>query len=81
MTEEEKEELNWLKSIQKKFKKLIADCRWDCVELTETEYLIVKYVMNAKTPYDLPILVDERLVNHVIEKVKNKFSKINTKGL
>ena len=81
MTAEEKEELDWLNSIQKKFKKLISDCRWDCVELTETEYLVVKYVMNAKTPNDLPILVDERLVNYIMEKVKNKFAKINTKGL
>ena len=78
---EEKEEQQWLNSIQRKFKKLISDLRWDCVDLTETEYLIVKYVMNAKTPNDLPILVDERLINHVITKVKTQFSKLRTKGL
>ena len=78
---EEKEEQKWLNSIQKKFKKLISDLRWDCVKLTETEYLIVEYVMNAKTPNDLPVLVDERLVNHVMEKVKIQFLKMRTKGL
>lgn len=81
MTQEEKEEQRWLKSNQRKFMKLISDCRWDCVELTDTEYLVVQYVMNAKTPNDLPILVDERLVNHILEKVKNQFSQMKTKGI
>ena len=84
MTQEEKEkreENRWLKSIQNKFMKLISDLRWDSISLTETEMSIVAFVMNAKTADDLPVLINERLVDHIIEKVKNQFKNFNTKGL
>ena len=84
MTQEEKEkreEYRWLKSIQNKFGKLISDLRWDSITLTETEMSVVTFVMNAKTVDDLPLLINERLVDHIIEKVKTQFKKLNTKGL
>ena len=84
MTQEEKEkreENRWLKSIQNKFKKLISDLRWDSITLTDTEISIVTLVMNARTIEDLPLLINERLIEHIIEKVKNQFKNFNTKGL
>ena len=84
MTEEEKdkkEEQRWLNSVQKKFKKYISNLNWDNLKLTETEMNIVTFVMNAKSPKDLPILVNERLVNHVLEKIKNQLKNMQTKGL
>ncbi len=84
MTQEEKEkqeEERWLKSIKNKFKKFISDLRWDLLNLTETEISIVTFVMNAKSVGDLPVLVDERLIDHIIEKIKRQFKNFNTKGL
>ena len=84
MTQEEKEkreENRWLKSIQNKFKKLISDVRWDSLNLTDTEISVVTFVMNANTVDDLPLLINERLIEHIIEKVKTQFKKFNTKGL
>lgn len=84
MTQEEKdkrEEERWLKSIKNKFKKFISDLRWDLLNLTETEMSIVTFVMNAKSVGDLPVLVDERLIDHIIEKIKKQFKNFNTKGL
>lgn len=84
MTEEEKyqkEELCWLKSIQKKFMKYISNPNWDNLTLTETEINIVTFIMNAKTPNELPLLVNERLVDHILEKIKNQLKNTQTKGL
>ena len=84
MTQEEKdkqEENRWLKSTQKKFKKLISDLRWDSLNLTETEMSIVTFVMNAKAAEDLPVLINERLIEYVFEKIKKQFKNFNTKGL
>lgn len=84
MTQEEKEKREknrWLKSIQNKFKKLISDLRWDLVSLTDTEISVVTFVMNANTVDDLPLLINERLLEHIIKKVKNQFKNFNTKGL
>ena len=81
MTQEDKEEERWLKAIQKKFKKLISDLRWDSLKLTDTEMSIITFVMNAETVKDLPVLVDERLTDHIFEKIKNQFKNFNTKGL
>ena len=83
MTEEEKyqEEQCWLKYIQKKFMKYISNPNWDNLTLTETEINIVTFIMNAKTPNELPLLVDERLVDHILEKIKNQLKNIQTKGL
>lgn len=76
-----REEERWFKSIQKQFQKLIADLRWDSVILTDTELSIVTCVMNAKNVGDLPILVNERLIDYIIEKVKNQFKNFKIKGL
>ena len=84
MTEEEREkreENRWLKSVQNKFKKLISDLRWDSLELSDTEYMVVTYIMNAKDSNDLPVLVDERLVDFVLENVRTKMKSIKAKGL
>lgn len=75
------EEERWLKTIQKQFQKLIADLRWDSITLTDTEMSIVTYVMNAKNVCDLPVLVNERLIDYIMEKVKNQFKNFKTKGL
>ncbi len=84
MTQEEnekKEEERWLKSIQNKFKKFISDLRWDSLSLTDTEMSIVTFVMNAKSVDELPILINELLIDHIFEKIKNQFKNLNTKGL
>lgn len=84
MTEEEKErreENRWLKSIQNKFKKLISDLRWDSLKLTDTELSVITFVMNAKNSNDLPILVNERLVDYILDKIKKQLKNYNTKGL
>ena len=84
MTQEErdkKEENRWLKTIQNKFMKLISDPRWDSVDLTNTELSIVTLIMRAKTANDLPVLVNERIVDHIMEKVRHQFKNFNIKGL
>lgn len=78
---EKKGENKWLKSVQNKFKKLISDLRWDSITLTGTEMAIVTFIMNAKTANDLPVLINERIVDHILEKVKTQFKHFNTKGL
>lgn len=75
------EENKWLKSVQNKFKKLISDLRWDMLFLTDTEIMILTFIMNSKSINDLPILIDERLIECIIEKIKKQFKEINTKGL
>lgn len=81
LTEEEKEEQKWLKSIQKQLQKYISSWKWDCIELDDTDYSLINTIMNAKTPKDLPVLLNERLVDYILNKIKNKFSNINVKGL
>lgn len=81
MTQEEKEEQLWLNSIQKKFFKYISNPNWDNLKLTETEVSVITFITNAKTPNDLPILVDERLVDYILNKIKNQLKNIQTKGL
>lgn len=84
MTQEEKEkkeENRWFESVQNKFKKLIADLRWDSLSLTETEMSIITFIMNAKSADELPILINERLTDGIIEKIKNQFKKLSVKGL
>ena len=84
MTQEEKdrnEEQKWLNSVKKKFMKYISNLNWDNIKLTDTELTIVTFIMNAKTPDDLPILVNERIVDHILEKVKNQLNNLKTKGI
>ena len=84
MTQDEKEkreENRWLKSIQNKLKKLISDLRWDSIDLTDAEVDIVTFIMNANSIDELPLLINERIVEYIIEKVKNQFKNFNTKGL
>ena len=84
MTQEERDQLEenrWLKTIQKTFKKMISDYRWDLLDLTDTEMNIITYVMNAENAGELPVLVDERLVDYIIEKIKKQLKNLNTKGL
>lgn len=84
MTEEEKEkkeEQRWLNSVKKKFMRYISNINWDNIKLTDTEISIVTFVMNAETPDDLPILVNERIVTHVLDKVRNQLNSLKTKGI
>lgn len=80
-TETHKEEQKWLLSIQKQFKRFIGDLRWDSVSLTDTELDIVSLIMKTKDVDDLPILINERIVDHIIEKIQKQFKNIKlTKG-
>ena len=84
MTEEEKEkkeEQRWLNSVKKKFMLYISNINWDNIKLTDTEISIVTFVMNAETPDDLPILVNERIVDYVLDKVRNQLNSLKTKGI
>lgn len=44
--------------------------------MTGTGVDIVMLIMNAKTVVELPLLINERIVDHIIEKVKNQFKNL-----
>ena len=84
MTEEKtttrKEEQKWLMSIQKKFKKFISNPKWDSLSLTNTEWDIVMRIMNTNEVEDLPILINERIVDHILTKISNQFKNMITRS-
>lgn len=79
MTEEEKqlkEDEKWLKSVQKKFMKLISNLKWDCIELSNLQYDIISHIMNCKSVKKLSPSINERVVDQILETIKNKFNKV-----
>lgn len=79
-TKTHKEEQKWLMSIQKKFKKFISNPKWDSLSLTNTEWDIVMRIMNTNDVEDLPILINERIVDHILTKISNQFKNIRTRS-
>lgn len=76
MDEIYKEEQRWLKSVQKKLKKYISHWKWDCIILTTTQYEIIAQINSVTDVKDLPMLVNERLVDYIIEQIEAKFKQV-----
>lgn len=71
-----KEEQRWLRSIQNKLRKYISSWKWDCILLTSTQYQIVSTIMSVKNVNQLPLLINERIVDDILKQIELKFKKV-----
>ena len=71
------EDQKWLESVQNKLKKYISNPKWDCIVLPSSQYDIISQIMKVKNVEDLPVLINERITDFILENIKTKFSKIN----
>ena len=79
MTQEDREEQLWFKSIQNKLKRRIANPRWDSLSLTTTEWDIIMFIAKAKSVNDLPLLINERITDNLLNKIDNQFKQMKGK--
>lgn len=76
------EEQKWLESVKKKLKNYISSPKWDCIILPSSQYEIISQIMETKNVADLPILINERITDFILENIKTKFKEINlSKGI
>ena len=75
------EEQRWLIAVQNKLKKYISHWKWDCIMLTSSQYDIISQINSVNDVNELPMLINERVVGHILEQIEIKFKQVNTKGL
>lgn len=78
MTEENitKAEQRWLISVQNKLKKYISSWKWDCILLSSTQYEIISTIMSVKNVKQLPLLINERIVDSILKQIEFKFKQV-----
>jgi len=84
MTQEEKdkkEEQLWFKKLQSKLKKRIANPKWDNLSLTKVEWDTVLFIMRATTVDELPLLINERMTDSLLNKIDNQFKQMKGKEI
>lgn len=82
MTQQEKrEEEIWFKRIQSKLKRRIADPKWDSLSLTTVEWDTIFFITKANCVKDLPLLINERMVDSLFQKIDNQFKQMKIKGI
>lgn len=79
MIGEEKEENLWFKNVKIKLQRRIANPKWDSLNLTKLEWDIVMFIANAKNINDLPLLLNERIVDGLFNKIDNQFKQMKGK--
>ena len=82
MTEEEKdkqEEQRWFNSVQRKLKKRIANPKWDSLNLTSVEWDTVIFIAKATNVNELPLLINERITDSLLEKIDAQFKQMKGK--
>ena len=77
----ETEEQLWFKNIKKKLLRRISNPKWDSLNLTKLEWDSVIFIAKAKTVNDLPILLNERIVDDLIKKIDNQFKQMKGKEI
>ena len=76
------EEQKWLKNVQNKLKKYISNPKWDCIVLPSSQYDIISQIMKVQNVEDLPVLINEKITDFILENIKTKFKEINlSKGI
>lgn len=81
MTNEEKEEERWFKQVQTKLKRRIANPKWDNLSLTKLEWDSVIFIAQATTVNDLPILLNERMIENLFFKIDTQFKQMKGKEI
>lgn len=77
-----KEEQKWLESVQNKLQKYICSPKWDCIVLPSSQYDIISQIMKVKNVNELPVLINERIVDFILNNIKTKFNELNvSKGI
>ena len=79
MIGEEKEEKLWFKNVKIKLQRRIANPKWDSLNLTKLEWDSVIFIAKAKTVNDLPLLLNERIVDGLFNKIDNQFKQMKGK--
>lgn len=70
-----KAEQKWLESTQNKLKKFISSPYWDSIELSDLHFSIVTSIMNTSNVQLLSPSINERVVDILLETIKNKLEK------
>ena len=78
---EEKEEECWFKNIKKKLQKRISNPKWDSLSLTKIEWDSVIFIAQAKNVKELPVLLNERMVENLLNKIDLQFNQIRGKEI
>ena len=83
MTEEKeyKEEQRWFKNVQNKLRRRINNPKWDSLSLTKIEWDTVLFIMKAKDVNELPVLLNERITDSLIEKIDYQFKQMKGKEI
>lgn len=78
---EEKEEERWFKNIKKKLQKRISNPKWDSLSLTKIEWDSVIFIAQAKNVKELPVLLNERMVENLLNKIDLQFNQMRGKEI
>ena len=81
MTTEEKEEKLWFNNIKRKLQRRIINPKWDSLSLTSIEWDTVLYITKATNVNELPILINERMVDNLFQKIDTQFKQMKGKEL
>ena len=80
MTEEKEEQL-WFKNIKNKLQRRISNPKWDSLKLTKIEWDTIIFITQAKTVNELPLLINERMVDSLLQKIDNQFKQMKGKEI
>lgn len=75
MNKEQQEEVKWFKSVKTKLQKYISSPYWDDINLSSDYIGIITTIMNTKNVKDLPLLINERLTDTILDQIKTKINK------
>ena len=78
---EDKEEQLWFKRIKSKLQKRIANPNWDNLQLTTIEWDSIMFITKANTVNELPLLLNERLVDNLLNKIDKQFKQMKGKEI
>ena len=76
-----KEEKLWFNNVKMKLARRIAKPEWDSLKLTNIEWDTVIFISKAKTINELPILINERMVDNLLTKIDFQFKQMKGKEI
>lgn len=78
---EEKEEQQWFTNLKRKLQRRIANPKWDSLSLTKIEWDTILFITKAKNVNELPVLINERVTDNLLNKIDNQFKQMKGKTI
>ena len=81
MITEEKEEQLWFKNVKAKLQRRIANSKWDSLHLSNMEWDTIMFIVKSKNVNELPLLLNERIIDNLFKKIDTQFKQMKGKEL